>query len=614
MAKADRVSLTFEADLGPLIKKLREVEDLTGAEVRKATSALRRGVKELNKDAANVKRASATAAGGVKDLGERSGDAESSLRAVAGVIGLVSPQAETALASIAELGGGLEGVTRATELFGGSMGSVLRIAAPVGVAVAALGVAHHLASKQVEAAEKAMERAAETAERAQRVYGKTGDLVNDLEKEFRVLSGELSEQAQSLQDQQKQIAARFRVSRNAMLRQIGTLEQQKEAIKRSSSSAQEMTAQLDKVNEKIAFQRALITGMNKQERRALFLAEANSELREAESSQRDKVTSSTNAQTAALSALSTAQARVEQEAEDAMRSVSHELDLRDKLADLLQTAQPRTNEERQIDKVNEKLRERLLVLREIEFFLGKSAQTEQARHGLIVAQQEEIATIRQEGEEQYQELAQQTHDVLTRLITSQEMQRRQSLQNMGSALGTFAAGVADATRVAAEKMAETNVEGARRMFIASQAAAIANTVIQGAMAAVGALAPPPFGLGVIGGSIAAAGIAATTAANVAIIASQKPSFNDTPGIMQLPSGGGVTLAPGDYMMAAKDLNDMQKQLDRATGQERRPVVQVVAIPSYQGRTYERARRDAYRRPGSDYDRLAAGPRGGAGGW
>ena len=221
--KADRVSLTFEADLGPLIKKLREVEDLTGAEVRKATSALRRGVKELNKDAANVKRASATAAGGVKDLGERSGDAESSLRAVAGVIGLVSPEAETALASIAELGGGLEGVTRATELFGGSMGSVLRIAAPVGVAVAALGVAHHLASKQVEAAEKAMERAAETAERAQRVYGKTGDLVNDLEKEFRVLSGELSEQAQSLEDQQKQIAARFRVSRNAMLRQIFAL-------------------------------------------------------------------------------------------------------------------------------------------------------------------------------------------------------------------------------------------------------------------------------------------------------------------------------------------------------------------------------------------------------
>ena len=107
--KADRVSLTFEADLGPLIKKLKEVPDLTSAEVRRATSALRRGTKQLQKDAKGVKDAAKTAGAGVKNLGETSGDAESSLRAVAGVIGLASPEAEKALASVAELGGGLEG-------------------------------------------------------------------------------------------------------------------------------------------------------------------------------------------------------------------------------------------------------------------------------------------------------------------------------------------------------------------------------------------------------------------------------------------------------------------------------------------------------------------------
>ena len=107
MAKADRVSLTFEADLGPLIKRLKEIPDLTGAEVRRATSALRKGTKALQKDSRSVRQSAEQVGQSVKGIGEASGDAESSLRAVAGVIGLVSPEAEKALASVAELGGGL---------------------------------------------------------------------------------------------------------------------------------------------------------------------------------------------------------------------------------------------------------------------------------------------------------------------------------------------------------------------------------------------------------------------------------------------------------------------------------------------------------------------------
>lgn len=612
--KADRVSLTFEADLGPLIKKLKEVPDLTSAEVRRATSALRRGTKQLQKNAKGVKDAAKTAGAGVKNLGETSGDAESSLRAVAGVIGLVSPEAEKALASVAELGGGLEGVTRAAGLFGGSLGSVLRIAGPVGVAVAAMGVAHMVAARQVEQAEAAMKAAAAAAARAQEVFGGTSDIVADLEQEFQILSGAIAEQDKALGDQQRAIAQSFTRSRNAIKRQITTLEQQKDALKESGASAGEQAEQLDRLNDRISRKTGMLDALNKREQRALFLAEANSDLRAAEASERRDVTSATKDQADALRELASAQRQVEQEAEEAMRAASIELELRDRLAELRRDVTPESDQAEQIRAVNDEYRERLRTLEEIELLQGRSAQTQDARAGIIMERQRQLAEIREDGEEEYRDLARETHQVLTTLLRQQEMARRQSLQNMGNALGTFAAGVADASAVAADKMAERNVEGAKRMFVVSKIAAIANTVIQGAMAAVGALAPPPFGLGPIAGGIAAAGIAATTAANVAIIASQQPSFNDTPGIMQLPSGGGVTLAPGDYMMAAKDLNDMQKQLDRATGEDRRPVVQVVAIPSYQGRTYERARRDAYRRPGSDYDRLAAGPRGGAGGW
>ena len=109
----------------------------------------------------------------------------------------------------------------------------------------------------------------------------------------------------------------------------------------------------------------------------------------------------------------------------------------------------------------------------------------------------------------------------------------------------------------------------------------------------------------------AIGISAAT--QTAAVLAASPSFNDTPGVMQLPGAGVPSFAPGDYVVAAKDLGDMRRQIEEVTGGPR-PVVEVVAIPSYEGRTYDRARRDAYRRPGPDYDAINANRVRGQGGW
>jgi hypothetical protein len=178
------------------------------------------------------------------------------------------------------------------------------------------------------------------------------------------------------------------------------------------------------------------------------------------------------------------------------------------------------------------------------------------------------------------------------------------------ALSTFASGVADASRFASEKMAEENIEGARRMFAVSKAAAISQAIINGALAITQSLAQ----LGPIFGPIAAAGVAASTAAQVGIIAAEEPSFNDTPGPISLPRGGSASFAAGDMVVAGKDLGDMRRQIDAADGRQRQPLVQVVGIPLYEGRTYERARRDAYRRPGADSRALNSVRRQGQGGW
>ncbi len=79
-------------------------------------------------------------------------------------------------------------------------------------------------------------------------------------------------------------------------------------------------------------------------------------------------------------------------------------------------------------------------------------------------------------------------------------------------------GVADLAGTLSDQIAEKGGEGAIALFRTSQAAAIGEATILGIVAAQRALAT----LGPIAGPIAAVGIGATTAANVAAIASQAP--------------------------------------------------------------------------------------------
>jgi len=609
MAKADRVSLTFEADLGPMIKRLNEIPDLTSAEVRRATAAIRKGTKALQKDARGVTKSAQQVGAGVKTIGDASGDAESSLRAVAGVIGLVSPEAEKALASVAELGGGLEGVTRATELFGGNLGSVLRIAGPVGVAVAAMGVAHMVAARQVEEAEKAMEAAAQAATRAESVFGRTGSAVRALEREFAVLSGSTTEDAQALSEQQEQLSSRFRASRNAIQRQIADLEKQRQAIKASGLGIREQAKERERVEQRIRKQKDILNALNKNEERALFLAEANSELRQSEPKEREGSAAAMQRQADAARALAEAQAQVEAEALAAMDAADREIRTLEQLRDLAAVG-PRTSFQQTEEKINEEFRERLALVEEFEILNQVTAQSQAARDAIEADRTRQLQETRAEqlafieGERKRFSRAE-----LAR-IEQEKQARQQQIQENGMALSTFAGGVADASRFAAEQMAQDNIEGAKRMFAVGKAAAISQAIINGALAVTRALAD----LGPIFGPIAAAGVAASTSAQVGIIAAQEPSFNDTPGPVSLPRGGSASFAAGDLVVAGKDLGDMRRQIDAADGRQRQPVVQVVAIPSYEGRTYERARRDAYRRPGADSRALNSVRRQGQGGW
>jgi hypothetical protein len=144
----------------------------------------------------------------------------------------------------------------------------------------------------------------------------------------------------------------------------------------------------------------------------------------------------------------------------------------------------------------------------------------------------------------------------------------------------FTTGVADLLNVVAKETAKRDKELAMRQFKVAKAAGMAQALINGAVAVTRALAT----LGPILGPVAAAGIAATTAAQVATIAAQKPAF-DRGGMIQ----GGAAMAdqvtinalPGEAVLSRGAVRDLggQSGVDRlnrgnATGQS------VVMVPVY----------------------------------
>ena len=144
----------------------------------------------------------------------------------------------------------------------------------------------------------------------------------------------------------------------------------------------------------------------------------------------------------------------------------------------------------------------------------------------------------------------------------------------------FTTGVADLLNVVAKETAKRDKELALRQFKVAKAAGMAQALINGAVAVTRALAT----LGPILGPVAATGIAATTAAQVATIAAQKPAF-DRGGMIQ----GGTAMAdqvtinalPGEAVLSRGAVRDLggQSGVDRlnrgnATGQN------VVMVPVY----------------------------------
>jgi hypothetical protein len=99
------------------------------------------------------------------------------------------------------------------------------------------------------------------------------------------------------------------------------------------------------------------------------------------------------------------------------------------------------------------------------------------------------------------------------------------------------------------------------MFAASKAAAVAQGVVNTALAVSSALTLPPPASFI---AAAAAGVSGAVAVGT-ILASPPPSFNDTPGVQMMDQRGSVSLASGDFFAAARSPAELQRQVGAGGG-------------------------------------------------
>ena len=227
----------------------------------------------------------------------------------------------------------------------------------------------------------------------------------------------------------------------------------------------------------------------------------------------------------------------------------------------------------------------------------KAANAESAVREQLYA---DTVALREKQDAEYIAARQKVLATETEAFTKAEKARHDlrmgNATDFANASSTFASGISDLLAQQSEANAKRDRALALRQFKASKAAAIAEATINGAVAITRALAT----LGPVAGALATAGISAATAAQVGVIAGQKPAF-DRGGMIQ----GGSRMAdqvpinalPGEAVLSRQAVRAVGGQngvdaLNRGEGQNSAPIV----LPVY--KHFGRFVRDELERSGA----------------
>jgi hypothetical protein len=610
MGRADTVSLTYTAEIADLKKKLAEIPGMTGKEAKKAVAEVSRAVKLVAKAEAEAKKAAEGSAAGLKSLGDAAGKTNESFASMGAALSTVSPELGGMVSRIGAVANGLKGAANASQLMGGSLATMVGTLGIAGVAAGAAFIAYQTMARE-------MEQAAGMTRLLREVSDSLEPSLRQLEAAELAL--EVATGA-TTKEQAAQITTQ-RAARDAVLDYAKAQRAQREEQQATIESAVKWKQAIDSVpftslGRAAAWAADSVFGFSDS------IEHAEGELRAmdlglqkqaaAQKSVKDAVLAATAVTDANAKSSGKAAAAVQRETVtrgQLLAGVKAEQTAREQLAEMMGEINASRNGTEAEAAINAEFDQRVKLLDEIGQRLGYNAEVAAGFDAALIEREASLQDLRLKQAEDLDKIKEDAASKeLARIEQEAQARTAANVKNL-SDYGAFTSGVADLAMASANAQADTNKQAAKQAFATAKAAGIATAMINGAIGVTKAWADlgpaAPFLI---------AGIVASTAAQVATIAAQKPRFNDTPGVVQMRGGGSANFAPGDMVVAGKDLSDMRRQIDVAQGNSNAPQVQVVAVPSYQGRTYELARRDALRRPGADFAAMSRARSMGAGGW
>jgi len=184
---------------------------------------------------------------------------------------------------------------------------------------------------------------------------------------------------------------------------------------------------------------------------------------------------------------------------------------------------------------------------EAQFAATRQAIEEQAREDRAKAVEADVKA-EAEASDKRLEIAKREAEVKVQI-------RQQSEDAVVGILGS----AADAAYTISQRIGEDNKEAALAAFYIAQGAAAAQAAVNTVLAASRAMAEVPYPANI---AVAAGAVAAGAASEIAILSTPAPTFSDTPGVQSMPMGGQVNLGAGDYFAAARDPEDLRRQVDR----------------------------------------------------
>jgi hypothetical protein len=211
-------------------------------------------------------------------------------------------------------------------------------------------------------------------------------------------------------------------------------------------------------------------------------------------------------------------------------------------------------------RLNEEYKRQMLAISDLQQASGDREAADAAR--AAVREQREVELWEMRRDRARTEAAEQ--EALSKKVRDAEVQRLRERERAQQAFYGAVNGLATTSAGAllgyANQIADGNREAAQQAFNAYKAISIVQAVISGAAGAARAFAdyPYPASIGI------AAAVTAQAAIQVAVIASQQPTFADTPGIQRAgPQGMTAKFAPRDLVVAGRDEGDLVRQMQRA---------------------------------------------------